>query len=98
MKRFLLLLSTFVASSLSLLAEVDTGRPTSGTPYDRYLGTVRQVLGRSGGSASTVDEVRSQLRTARRFRYYYNPAEPYVAQTPEMTEAKRQGDCKAKSL
>jgi len=88
----------FVASRLPLLAEVDTGRPTSGTPYDRYLGPVRQVLGRAGGGASTVDEVRSQLRTARRFRYYYNPAEPYIPQSPEVTEARRQGDCKAKAV
>jgi len=53
MKRILVLLSAFVASSLPLPAEVDTGRPTSGTPYDRYLGPVRQVLGRSGGASLT---------------------------------------------
>ncbi|MDR3405961.1 MAG: hypothetical protein P4L99_25975 [Chthoniobacter sp.] len=97
MKHTLLLLSVFFATSVPLCAQVDTGRPTSGTPYDRFLGSVRQILGRSGG-APTVDEVRSQLRTARRFRYYYNPAEPYVPQAPEVTEAQRQGDCKAKAL
>jgi hypothetical protein len=73
------------------------GRP-SGTPYDRYHGPVRQVLARSGSGAPSIDEVRAQLRTARRFRYYFNKAEPCVPQTPEVTEAKRQGDCKAKSL
>ena len=97
MKRILLLLSAFVALSLPLSAEVDTGRPTSGTPYDRYLGPVRQVLGRSGG-APTVDEVRSQLRTARRFRYYYDKSEPYIPQAPEVTESRQQGDCKAKAV
>ena len=91
------LLALFFAASLALRAEVDTGQPTSGSPYDRYLGVVRQTLGRSGGSP-TVDEVRSQLRTARRFRYYFNPAEPYVPQAPEVTESRQQGDCKAKAV
>ena len=45
-----------------------------------------------------MDEVRSQLRTARRFRYYFNPAQPYTPQTPEVTESRQEGDCKAKSL
>jgi hypothetical protein len=45
-----------------------------------------------------MDEVRSQLRTARRLRYYFDPAQPYVPQLPEVTEATKQGDCKAKSL
>lgn len=93
---FLMLLALFVVRG-PLVAEVDIGRPTSSTPYDNYLGTVRQVLSRSGGSP-TVDEVRSQLRTARRFRYYYNPAQPYIPQPPEVTESQRQGDCKAKAL
>jgi hypothetical protein len=97
MKTHALVYSLLIAISLPLCAEVDTGRPASGTPYDRYIGSVRQVLARSGGSPS-IDEVRSQLRTARRFRYYFNPAQPYVPQAPEVTEARREGDCKAKSL
>jgi hypothetical protein len=76
---------------------VDTGQPSS-TPYDRYMGPVRQVFGRFGGASPSVDEVRTQLRTARRFRYYFNAAEPYTPQMPEVTEARREGDCKAKSL
>src|SRR6476646_6654662 len=98
MKRSLLLFSIFIISNSVLLAEVDTGRPTSGTPYDRYLGPVRQVLGRSGSNSPTIDEVRALIRTARRFRYFYNTAEPYIPQAPEVTEARQQGDCKAKSL
>ena len=97
MKTRALLLFLLITGGQSLLAEVDTGRPTSGTPYCRYIGSVRQVLGRSGGAPS-IDEVRSQLRTARRFRYYFNPAQPYVPQAPEVTESRREGDCKAKSL
>ena len=64
----ILFLSLALLSCGPLSAEVDTGRPGGGTPYDNYLGSVRSVLGRSGG-APTVDEVRSQLRTARLFRY-----------------------------
>ena len=98
MKTFLLLLSLLVSGGPALLAEVDTGRPTSGTPYDRYLGPVRQVYARSGSNTPTLDEVRAQLRTARRFRYFFNKAEPYTPQDPEVTEAQQQGDCKAKSV
>jgi len=98
MKPIILLVSLLVTSGYALLAEVDTGQRTSGTPYDRYLGPVRQVLGQSGGDSPTIDEVRAQIRTARRFRYFYNKAEPYTPQAPEVTEARQQGDCKAKSL
>ena len=97
MKLHLLLLSLLVAGK-SLLAQVDTGRPASGTPYDRYMGPVRQVFARSGSNSPSIDEVRSQLRTAKRFRYYFNAAEPYTPQAPEVTESRQQGDCKAKSL
>jgi hypothetical protein len=98
MKKPFLVLAVCAAISPSLLAEVDAGRPTSSTPYDRYLGPVRTTLARSGSGAPSVEEVRAQLRTARRFRYYFNAAEPYIPQAPEVTEAKREGDCKAKSL
>ena len=97
MKTPILLLSLLVTGE-SLLAQVDTGRPTSGTPYDRYMGPVRQVYARSGSNSPSIDQVRSQLRTARRFRYYFNAAEPYTPQAPEVTESRKQGDCKAKSL
>lgn len=78
--------------------EVDLGHPASGTPYDRYHGPVRQVLGRCGEATVSVETVRSQLRTARRFRYYYDASNPYIPALPEVTEAKHAGDCKAKSL
>jgi hypothetical protein len=94
--KFSIFLFLVVMGSERLFAQVNLGRP-SGTPYDRYHGGVRQVLARGGGAPS-IDEVRAQLRTARRFRYYFNKAEPYVPQNPEVTEARRQGDCKAKSL
>ena len=98
MKLHLILLSLLFTSGPSLLAEVDTGRPTGGTPYDKYLGPVRAVYAKSGSESPTVDDVRAQIRTARRFRYFYNKAEPYIPQAPEVTEAQQQGDCKAKSV
>jgi len=88
----------FLLSCLPLTAAVDTGRPTSSTVYDAYMGPMRQTYARFTGRTPTLDEVRSQLRTAKRFRYYFDSSNPYVPQLPEVTEAKREGDCKAKSL
>jgi hypothetical protein len=59
---------------------------------------VRQVFGKCGSATVSVETVRSQLRTARRYRYYYNPSNPYEPALPEITEARQAGDCKAKSL
>ena len=98
MKSHLFFLALVVIGTDSLLAAVDTGQPTSGTPYDRYHGPVRQVLGRAGSTSPPIDQVRSQFRTARRYRYYFNAAEPYTPQAPAVTESRQQGDCKAKSL
>lgn len=78
--------------------EIDLGRPVPNTPYDQYNGPVRQVFARFGSSSVSVEEARSYLRTARRFRYYFDTSNPYKPQLPEITELKRQGDCKAKSL
>lgn len=78
--------------------EVDLGHPASGTPYDRYHGPVREVFSRCSESPAAVEKVRSFLRTARRFRYYFDPANPYIPAPPQVTEATRSGDCKAKSL
>jgi hypothetical protein len=98
MKHPLRLLVLSFAVSFPAYADVDTGKQSSGTPYDSFMGPVRQVFGRFSGASPSIDEVRAQLRTARRFRYYFNAAEPFVPQAPEVTEARREGDCKAKSL
>ena len=98
MKLILILPIISIATSALLRAEVDTGRPCGGTPYDPHLGPMRQTYGRLGGGAPSINDVRSQLRTAYRFRYYFDPAQPYRPQLPEVTESKQQGDCKAKSL
>ena len=97
MKHPLLIVLLVAGNSVWLRAQ-DAGTRTSGTPYDPYLGPVRQTYSLLSNSSPTIDEIRSQLRTARRFRYYFDAAQPYVPQLPAVTEAKRQGDCKAKSL
>ena len=92
------LLILLLALCAPLCAQVDTGRPCGGTPYDPYLGPMRQTYARLGGGSPSIGDVRSQLRTANRFRYYFDPAQPYTPQAPEVTESRKQGDCKAKSL
>jgi len=70
--------------------------PTSFTPYDRYMGTVKTVI-------SQLDERDASMVTAcelvlecRRFRY--TMTDLYRADPPAVTEARRAGDCKSKAL
>jgi hypothetical protein len=79
-------------------AQVDLGQPVSNTPYDSYLGPVRRTYLTLPGGPCSIDEARANLRTAKRFRYYFDKATPYTPQMPDITEAKREGDCKAKTL
>lgn len=98
MKHILILPIILIATSVPLRAAVDAGRPCGGTPYDAYMGPMRQTYARLGDGSPSVNDVRSQMRTAYRFRYYFDSAQPYTPQTPEVTESRQQGDCKAKSL
>ena len=98
MRFTLAFLSCIVAVTMRLNAEIDVGRPAGGTPYDAHLGPVRQTYSRFSGGAPSVSDVRAQMRTAYRFRYYFDPAQPYTPQLPSVTESRQQGDCKAKSL
>jgi hypothetical protein len=99
MKSILLFLIVLLLTTSSRLqGAIDTGQPTGGTPYDSYLGPMRQTYARLGGSAPSISDVRTHLRTAHRFRYYFDNAQPYTPQSPSVTESRQQGDCKAKSL
>jgi hypothetical protein len=99
MKTIILLsLILLLAISARLNGEVDAGQPVGGTPYDPYLGPMRQTYARLGGSSPSISDVRTHLRTAHRFRYYFDNAQPYTPQLPSVTESRQQGDCKAKSL
>jgi hypothetical protein len=72
------------------------GTPTGSTPYDGYLGPMRATMSALGSNKPGMDEVKQYLRTGRSFRYFMK--DPYIPQTPAVTEATRAGDCKAKSL
>lgn len=93
----LLLTLCILALAENSHAQMNLGAPTPRTPYDPYLGPVWPVLRALDGKADFATA--SQLvRQGRAFRYSYNKSEPYTPQTPEETESKKAGDCKAKSL
>ena len=78
MKLILILPIIVIATSVLLPAEVDTGRPCGGTPYDAYMGPMRQTYAPLGDGSPSINDVRSQLRTAHRFRYFFDAAQPYI--------------------
>jgi hypothetical protein len=72
-------------------------QPAVYTPYDRYLGSVHNVIdGLSPRGGSSMMLACSLLKEAHAFRYL--ATEPYRAALPSTTEAKHAGDCKAKAL
>lgn len=79
-------------------APFDPGKPTSSTPYDGYLGPMRVVFSHLGNNDPDLATVTSLVREGKGFRYYFNSAQPYEPQSPEVTEKIHAGDCKAKSL
>ena len=71
-------------------------QPTSFTPYDRYLGTVRSVIAELDARNADMRLACDLMRLGHGFRY--TSAEPYRAALPSRTAAGRAGDCKAKAL
>jgi hypothetical protein len=71
-------------------------QPTSFTPYDPYMGTVRAVFSSLDEHDATMVDACQLVREGRRFRY--TATDPYRAQPPSVTESKQSGDCKAKAL
>jgi hypothetical protein len=94
------ILATALLLASSIAAHcLDLGSPTSHTPYDPYMAPVSRVLRSvNGGAEDDMDRVRTLMRTGRSFRYSYSSSNPYVADLPSRTAARRAGDCKAKSL
>jgi hypothetical protein len=90
------LVALVLVSAGSFLSAQDLGRPTSATPFDNYLGVMRNTLRSLGSNDPALPAVEQYVRTGRGFRYVMK--DPYVPQTPAETEATRAGDCKAKSL
>lgn len=99
MKRILTIVTlTALGATAPLLhatPDLSTARPGQ-TPYDQYMRPVSTVLHRLNGRSPSFDQVAAYVRQGFAFRYVYDA--PYVATMPDVTEAKRAGDCKAKSL
>ncbi len=97
MKPLLTLLATALLAAPALHAApvLSNARP-SRTPYDPYMQPVDSVLRRLNGKKPSMERVAALLREAYSFRYVYDT--PYLATPPHITEARREGDCKAKSL
>jgi len=81
----------------SVNAQVDLGSQTSKTPYDPYLAPIWPVFRQLSGRAD-LETAAKLVRQGKALRYSYSKSQPYVPQSPEETEAKKSGDCKAKSL
>lgn len=97
MKRLLTLALTLTATMSPLVAAPDMSSARRGsTPYDRYMHSVNTVLRQLNGSKPTFQKVAALTRQGYSFKYTFDT--PYVAPMPHVTEAKREGDCKAKSL
>lgn len=71
-------------------------QPASFTPYDAYLGSVRRVINSVRGGNATMLAVCRLMKESHAFEY--RPSDPYRAEPPALTEARRAGDCKAKAL
>lgn len=66
------------------------------TPYDFYMGPVFKVLAEIGPDSPDMDRVRKLMSEALSFEYRME--DPLRPVSPDETERKRTGDCKAKAL
>lgn len=96
MKAALLSLSVLILGQLSAAAFTNLGAATSGTPYDPYIQPVTQTLRNLDGPLATMEKVKALMGKGRGFRYSHT--EPYRAALPEVTAARKVGDCKDKAL
>ena len=71
-------------------------QPTTFTPYDRYLGSVRTVISNLEVREPTMMLTARLMKEGHRFHYCV--CDPYRADPPALTEARRAGDCKSKAL
>ena len=67
-------------------------QPTTFTPYDRYLGSVRTVINNLEARETTMMLAARLMKEGRRFKYCV--CDPYRADPPALTESRRAGDCK----
>ena len=86
-----------IASGADALAVRELAlQPAGFTPYDRYLGTVRSVIANVPNRGNSIAAACSFMREAHAFRYATR--DPYRADPPAVTAARREGDCKSKAL
>ena len=71
-------------------------QPTTFTPYDRYLGSVRSVISNLETQPPSMLLAARLMKVGRQFRYCV--CDPYRADPPALTAARRAGDCKSKAL
>ena len=71
-------------------------QPTTFTPYDRYLGSVRSVIYNLETQPASMLLVARLMKEGRHFRY--SVCDPYRADPPAITAARHAGDCKSKAL
>ena len=71
-------------------------QPTTFTPYDRYLGSVRAVISNLELHEATKALTARLMKEGRRFKYCVS--DPYRADLPALTAARQAGDCKSKAL
>ena len=71
-------------------------QPTTFTPYDQYLGSVRAVIAHLDARSATMPTACELLREGHGF--HYRMTDPYRAQPPAVTDERRAGDCKSKAL
>jgi len=96
MKTTILSLALLLLAKLAASAGVDLGSATTHTPYDPYMGPVKQVFGALHGSSLDMNRVNALMREGRGFRYSHT--DPYNPAMPQETASRHVGDCKDKAL
>ena len=71
-------------------------QPTTATPYDRYFGSVREVISALEPQHTTMATACHLMKVGYSFQYITR--DPYRPEPPKLTAAQRAGDCKSKAL
>jgi hypothetical protein len=71
-------------------------QPTNSTPYDRYFGSVREVISALEPERTTMVSACHLMKVG--FSFQYVSRDLYRPDPPRLTKAQRAGDCKSKAL
>jgi hypothetical protein len=69
---------------------------TTSTPYDRFFGSVRSVIGSLDPQRATMAKACHLMKVG--YSFQYASRDPYRPDPPRLTEAQHAGDCKSKAL